>query len=538
MKILIIIILLIFSFSIHAADERWINFDWDPIENATSYEVELLQEVQGNVFSLGIFKTDIPEWNKAVNSGKYFVKIRALDKRMVPGEWSEKQAIIIKGKPPELEFPKYEDSLEVEQTDGFIQNFSWRPALGAQFYKIQIFNNQQKLIYSEILTTTTYSYRLSNPGQYFWNVASLTSKDEEPEENLKKSPFKIIYGKLISPDISIKTTKNVLIFNWSHIKQSPEFYIDIYKQNEDGTFINNLTYKQKETQLSLPKSQFQKGTYRFAVIAKKEGYIDSGEAEVIYEYDLEDIKVVAEKSGEDLYNDKRLHGIFSLEAYFAVPSLSYTFKNYEEDTIGSQALSGSSVDLTLRKNKPLAFISFTDLFFISNLKLMSLSDTYASAIFGTVSFSLEKKFNYKRFSFFPNVGIFAEKTPLFIISRLNTNSATTKDSMTIGPRLSLKTVFELTSYVSLTVSQNILLHKSQLSGLAGNTFQSNIETEFNFGAKYIFKPTLDLVFKYSINNYSLTSIAKTGSGSHAQAGDVNDLKISGSIISGGVIWYF
>jgi hypothetical protein len=538
MKKIITILLIIFCLNAFSEEERWINFDWDPIENATSYEVELLKDRGGQLLSIGIFITETAEWNKAVVAGKYYVRLRALDKRKVPGDWSEKHLIVIKGRPTELLIPKYDEVIEVEQGDGHNQHFSWKPTEGAQAYKIQFYNSEEKLLAAETVTENNFSYRFDKPGLYFWNVSSLLAKEDLVEDNLIKSPFRIIYGQLLSPDLKIKTTKENLIFSWTKIINATEFSANIYLQNNDGTFNLLDNYKTKDLLLTFPKKLFKKGSYKVTLKASGTGYLDSNENEIIYEYDLEEIKVIIEKSGEDLFKEKRVHGNYLLEGLYAVPSLSYIFKNFEEDTIGNQSLSGTSLDITYKNLHTIPYIHILDLFFKSNLRIMNISDTYSSSVFAALSSSFESRFNYKTLYFYPSLGIFIEKTPLFIINRLDTSKATSKDAITLGPQLTFLTDYYYKNNLTLFAGQKLMLHTKQLSGLDGNIFQSSMETEFTFGIKYIFKTYLDLMLKYSINNYSFKSLAKTGGASYASPGDVNNLEMSGSILAAGVVWYF
>ena len=108
MKIFLTLIILIINFNLALAADasaRWIDLEWDDVTDAAAYEVSLSEIIEGAETSRGIFSTDSARWSKEVNPGNYNVRIRALDKRKVPGAWGEPIPVTIKQEEPQLLVP-------------------------------------------------------------------------------------------------------------------------------------------------------------------------------------------------------------------------------------------------------------------------------------------------------------------------------------------------------------------------------------------------------------------------------------------------
>lgn len=537
MKLIIILLIYLFSSFVFAQEERWIDIEWDAIENAQSYEIELLQNVNNENKSLGIFKTELPTWSKSVTSGIYSIKLRALDKRGVPGDWSQPLPISIKSKPPELEYPRFDQLIEVEPSEYYIQEFHWKSIPGINLYKLQVFDTDNKLVFTEVITNNTFSYKFKFPGQYYWNVAPLLSKNDEVELNLKKYPFKISFGQLKAPELTITTSSKTVLFNWNKINRAEQYLFELFKEKEDGSFEKLENININSQSLSFPKSKFEKGTFKAIITAKGSGFIDSNSTELVYEYDKEEIKVLIDNSTGVSPEEIRKNQKKEIESYFSLPSMSYQFKNYETDTVGNQNLSGTALDLTFKlKIFPENFDRKYK--FLTNLNVMSMADLYASSIFLKLNNSLEFFILNKYASFYGHAGIFIEKTPAFIISRLDTSNPSIKNYLILGPSIGLKEEYAFKNDYLFFANQNFYLNALQVTTLSGNESMMSFSFDLDLGIKYFFKKNLDLNAKATYKYLGISSKAYVGNSSYANSGDQNSLVLDGLIWSAGFSWYF
>lgn len=546
MKIFLLLVLILFSITTFSSEDRWISFDWDPITGANRYEIELLEKKDKDTLSIGIFKTDVPEWTKAVPPGNYFIKIRALDKRNVPGDWSEIIPINIKTPPPRLDYPKYEEKIEINAAESSTQSFSWSPIVSTKYYYFQLYNQDQKLIYSEMTEALTLKMPLAKPGKYSWSVTGTNSKDEKELEfdtELQKQPFHVTFGKLNAPEINVESTKNNLLIRWTKNKDSKNFkhyLVKLYEQklNEETEqfFLKNEKAFNKNT-LNITKSKIKKGTYKITIQSIGINYEDSEESELIYEYDSVGFKVISEFSGNDLdANIRQLKkNIFDFSLSSA--NLSYSFTNFESDTKSQQSLTGQGISIGYLRNLDLKLFEQKSNI-QSEINLYKLADTFSDAIFANAQSSLGLAWNIKAFTLKPHLGFFVYKTPAFIVSRLNTQSVTLKDIITLGPYLYLQEQFQLTDEITIFAEQKAFIHLLSPSGLDDNTFMTNISFNASLGGKYYFRKNFDFNVRATLEKMTLSSKASTSGTSLAQSSDENNIDISGTLYSLGLSYYF
>jgi hypothetical protein len=167
-----------------------------------------------------------------------------------------------------------------------------------------------------------------------------------------------------------------------------------------------------------------------------------------------------------------------------------------------------------------------------------MSDLYASSFFLRVNNSLEFFIFQKKLSFYGHLGIFAERTPAFVISRLDTSYLSVKNYLIIGPSFGLKEEYTLKNDYRLFSNQNLYLNAIQLTTLPGNKSMMSLSFDFDFGLKYFFKKNIDLSLKASYKYLGINSQATTSSSSYATSGDQNSLILDGLIWSAGFSWFF
>ena len=120
MKFFITIFFLLLSIQIssHAADERWIELEWDEVPGAVSYEVSLSQIINDETLDRGVFPSENARWSKPVNPGIYIVKIRTIDNRKAPGVWGEPIPVTIRAEDPQQLLPL--ENFEVLKNEGAV----------------------------------------------------------------------------------------------------------------------------------------------------------------------------------------------------------------------------------------------------------------------------------------------------------------------------------------------------------------------------------------------------------------------------------
>lgn len=538
---LLILIITLNIASLKANEDRWIDLEFDPIENASSYEIELYQKSEGQKLVLENYKSEMPTWTKKVKPGKYFVRIRSLDKRNAPGPWSEEMFIPIKLPEVKILFPLNDAIIETNEEDiSHKLNFEWMPVTGANFYKLNLYNREQKLLQSETVSTTVYPTYLNKRDTYFFEIIPLIDKNDEHTEKLSLNQFSLTYGKLPSPKPILKTTTSSVIISWKEETNDALYKVKIIKiesnDKENEKIIEEKTIS--KTEIIFNKKAFTDGTYKLYLSAKKPGHQDSNISQVVYEYEKDEIRVVVEKYTGIFDEEKRKVLKHSLAGFFSYPSLNYEFQNFENDTFSKQKLNGNALEINYvyKTNKTLLNYPIS---LNPQLRFMNLADNYASALFvktdGLVLF--EKKYN-ERITLFPSLGLFFNRTPALVINRLNPSSANEESFISTGPAMGIKGEYRFNEQMIFKSQYLLRLNLLSISAMPENSQSPSLDHEFSIQAGYAFRTHLNLILKGTYLNENIVSRPKIGGGSFATNSDVNQISNSGFLMSFGAEWFF
>lgn len=527
--------------SLRASEDRWIDLEFDPIENASSYEIELFQKSEGQKLVLENYKSETPTWTKKVKPGKYFVRIRSLDKRNAPGPWSEEMFIPIKLPEVKILFPLNDAIIETNEEDiSHKLNFEWMPVAGANFYKLNLYNREQKLLQSETVSTTVYPTYLNKRDTYFFEIIPLIDKNDEHTEKLSLNQFNLTYGKLPAPKPILKTSPSSVIISWKEVASDAQYKVKLIRIDSNESSAEKLITEKtiKNTELILNKKSVSEGTYKLFINAEKPGHQNSTTSQVVYEYEKDEIRVVVEKFTGIFDEEKRKVLKHTLSGFFSYPSLNYEFKNYENDTISKQQLNGNAFEINYNYKTNKTFVNYP-ISLNPQIRIMNLADNYASALFvkADALLLLEKKYNEK-ITLFPNVGFFLNKTPALVINRLNPNTANEENFISTGPAFGIKGEYRFNDQMVFKSQYQLRLNLLSISAMPENSQSPSLNHEFSIQAGYAFRTHLNLVFKGTYLNENVVSRPKVGGGSFASSSDQNKITNSGFLMSFGAEWFF
>lgn len=141
-----IILALIFIPILSYAGE--VDFDWDDIKEASSYEILLKNKNTNETKKISLQKS---EWKEELDPGLYYFKMRSIDFRGVAGDWSEVQDFVIKHKKVKVFF---------EEKEG-VYNFSWDEE---EKLTVKVFSGNK--LAKEFKTNKNFSFSPKNEGNY------------------------------------------------------------------------------------------------------------------------------------------------------------------------------------------------------------------------------------------------------------------------------------------------------------------------------------------------------------------------------------
>ncbi len=161
----------LFSFFAYAenkpSDMREAFLSWEEVPGAISYEVQVSKESD---FSNVIFskKMKVTEVKFKLAMGIYYMQIRAVDARGVPGPWSEPDAFAVNSRIPKPLSPAPSEKIEITEKNKSV-NFSWEAGAPGTAYMIEIKDEQGVLVQRRV-DQNKFSWRPKDAGTYSWRV--------------------------------------------------------------------------------------------------------------------------------------------------------------------------------------------------------------------------------------------------------------------------------------------------------------------------------------------------------------------------------
>ena len=157
---------------------RKVDLDWDPIQRAVSYSIQISHRGQT------IFTSDFkdPSWSGELPPGKYQFRVRAADDRHAYGRWSALQDLLVPLEPVQVLQPQANTEIFTESESSEPVKFRWHKVRGAQVYKFHIQDSDNKDsqdLSTEQLELTLPS--LSSPKNYDWAVRAIGPDQVESE---------------------------------------------------------------------------------------------------------------------------------------------------------------------------------------------------------------------------------------------------------------------------------------------------------------------------------------------------------------------
>jgi len=493
MKWLMVFFLLVFG-SLSFARE--VSFSWEPMEGAQQYEIQLSNS-EDFTKPLKAQTLDAPNFSATLDPGKYFYRVRVIDKAKHPGKWSNTAPVTVAPPAPELIKPPqayetsyYEHKPEIE--------FTWKAIDLTATYEIIIKDSTG----TEVINTTSdkASFKASLPGgDYQWQVRSLgkspipgrSSAEEIPSDFAKPWTFKIKKNEmekpvLITPLEGAKLSNHDPIkFTWTQDSHAHFADINIEQLNSDKP--NNLSFK-KITEKEFKKVIEKGGTYRWSVTAKEEADT-TGETSETREFQV--------------LEDPLFAGNYELEL-----NMSYGYGSYQTDsslqTFSVAQIHQKSYGAGMRYGLSAGYYVFRSMgFFISaregsetieNLSPVEKElDGQVRFRFGANGFFQEFWFGYRQMDI-----VEAENTPVANAIDINTTGPLvgTRVSAEVNPRIKIQATAFYYKPINASSSQQTVLGPFNADVVGGS-----------LGVKWNFKNRFWLGYRFAIERVAATLVA-------------------------------
>jgi hypothetical protein len=453
MKFLFLLIFIFASLNVFAQDSRWIDLEWEQVQDAREYEIELFQEEEGKILPRGKYKTDAPQWSHAVPPGKYFLRLRSMDKRGVPGEWSQNIPLKVRMQNPVLLRPSASDKI----SDGQV-NFEWGAIVGASNYQLIVRNKDKDVIHNATSTEVKSSVYIEKLGDMQWTVLA-HEKDEDSRKpaDIPDSAFKSfvrVGGLLEAPKVSVTIGEKVT-FSWDKVRSAQIYDVEYFPSPDSGE--KNRRFKLKLSPLAFATQRLKDGVTTLTVKSTAEGYQDSNRSivkisrsgnkveveDVIQGKEMEDIKTVPTKT---FFRNDLFLGV-------SLAQFAYESENFETDTrLNQKSLTG--IGFQAEWNRRPTLNSLNRKFEVSFLHLSSGIDSGFANRFA-YTYHKEKKWGHRKFTY--GAGLSYLSLPAFMGNRFD-NKIEVEPTSSIGPDFQIGLINPLNNIWELQASLTIAYH--------------------------------------------------------------------------------
>lgn len=455
MKYLLLFFIPLVSF---AQDSRWIDLEWEPVEEAREYEIQLFQNVGGNPSPRGKYKTDTPEWSHAVPPGKYFIRLRSMDKRGVPGEWSEDIPLKVRMQNPLLLRPS-----PLEKIPQPMMTFEWGPVQDAFQYQLIIRNQNKNILHNALTTEVKTDVYLEKLGELEWGVMAL-EKGESPRspEEVSDSVFRKfirVGGTLEAPVINLSIDDKITL-SWTKVRSAETYDVDYFPPPTSGE--KNRRFKLKKSPMRFAASKLKDGITTMTVKASAPGYQESLKSVVKIsksgsDVELEDI-IQGKESTEEKVSPTETFFSNDLFVGVTVSQYSYESQNSKTDTKLNQSnLTGLGVFGEWNRRPTLNSLNRK-----LEASLLNLSSGIDSGKSMRAAYTLHKEVKWRKRKFTFGGGLSYLNLPTFMGNR-STNKVSVEQSSSLGPDFQLGLINPFNSYWELQTLLDVAYHPVYVS---------------------------------------------------------------------------
>ena len=355
---------------------RKVGFEFEPIENAKSYEIELTPVGSKKPLNFSVKKT---EWTGELKPGNYIMRLRSLDVRKVPGDWSAPEQFAVGLENVKLVSPAMKELVPSNDEETAEVSLKWEKVPGAEKYSVEVVDEQGTVVGKEETDELEFELKVPVAKSYTWKVKAKKS-DEITSEEYAVSTFSVQGTELPKPDIAKPENEYVREVSWTKIDLASSYDYEI-SRFEPASKKWELVAEQKgyaETKLEF-KPEWSGGTYRLKVQSTGNLRKSSKASTTKFEVAKGDRSPAAEYTGTIRQSIDRTKGFYAIASYL-ITMVKYAGVSYESGPKVSAAFNslGGTGRLGigyLSKEKPWGFNAIVDL---SGFTIQGANHTFAT----------------------------------------------------------------------------------------------------------------------------------------------------------------
>lgn len=305
---------------------RLVNFEWEADEDAKSFELEIKQsEKKGRTYK---FKVSKSLWNGRLTPGQYTLRLRSLDARGVPGEWSEDVPFPVGLETPQILSPKPRQQIVGRGRSTTEVSLQWKPVPGAQSYRLEIASADGEVKRNTEGKTATIKVELPVAKVYQWKVFAIGAEGIE-SDTAAQGEFSLQGTKLANPKIEIPENEFAREISWQPTPDASKYDVVIARLSPErkGWVSMKKVLDTDQTSIAIDQN-WPGGSYTVMVKAKGDLRSPSDFAKVPFRLRSGDRSPAAEFSAEVRKSIDRINGWYGIASYL-ITQVDYQSSDYD-----------------------------------------------------------------------------------------------------------------------------------------------------------------------------------------------------------------
>lgn len=464
---------------------RLVNFEWDGDPDARTFEIEIQQSGKdGKTYK---FKVKQALWNGKLTPGQYSIRLRALDARGVPGDWSEPAPFPVGLETPQLTFPKPRQLVSGNSATEAKVTLQWKPVPGAKTYQLEIASADGEVKKSAEATSATAEMKLPVAKVYKWKVGA-TGADGVASDTVAEGEFTLLGQKLAPPRIAAPENDFAREVTWQPTPDARKYDIVVARLNPNRKAWVKMHQVTDTDQTSVPIDQsWPGGSYTVMVKAKGDLRSPSEFAKQPFQLRGGDRSPAAEFAAEVKKSIDRINGWYGIASYL-ITQIDYAAQDF--DPVNPLGIAYSAVGGTgrigvgyFKENKVWGFLSIVDLSGFLNENSQNL--TYSSAeISGVYRKSLGDRSEFRA-----QVGGFYKEQQVARGQYLGVTNSRVKEYVkgtVAGPHVGAEYWFSFSPKFGVQANAHLYYSMIGLSVPNGQSVIPSLSNQFGFLGSYRF----------------------------------------------------
>ncbi|MBX2988990.1 MAG: hypothetical protein KF802_13965 [Bdellovibrionaceae bacterium] len=322
---------------------RLVNFEWEPIEGAQIYELELQQtKKDGKTYA---FKVKQAAWNGRLSPGEYNMRLRSIDSRGVAGEWGDPSPFQVNLESARLVSPEPKAAITAKGAQETDVTFRWEAVGGAENYLFELQTEDGSFKKQEDLKEPTITVRLPVAKNFSWKVTA-AGADGARSEATSLGEFSLLGPKLGTPEFERPENEFVRDLKWSKPENTESFDVALTRFNPESKKWEKVQLIEDIRDNSLPfDAQWPGGRYKAQVKAKGQMRGTSSVGSVDFKVRGGSRTPAAEFTAEVRKSIDRVNGWYGIASYL-VTQIQYASRDW--DPVGGVQTSYKAVGGTGR----------------------------------------------------------------------------------------------------------------------------------------------------------------------------------------------